>query len=276
LWVFLMSTSRRCSAEGADTEMQARQEIVVFPTSDALTTGAAECFVAVAAAAIRATGRFVVALSGGVTPRALYGRLASAVYNSRVNWPNAQVFWGDERCVPADDAASNARMARDTLLDHVPVPADHVHAVRGQVDPAGAAGAYEAELRAAFGTPVGAPARAPGAHFDLVLLGLGEDGHTASLFPGKSAVRETERWVMAEYVEAVSMWRVTLTPVVINAAAEIVFLVSGREKASILHRVLEGPRDPDHLPAQVIAPTAGRLRWLADADAAANLQRGAR
>jgi 6-phosphogluconolactonase len=266
-----MTTSRRCCAEDADTDTPGRPEIEVFPTSDALTARAAECFVAVATTAIRTTGRFVLALSGGATPRALYGRLASQGYHSRVNWPHAHVFWGDERCVPADDAASNARMAREALLDHVPVPSENVHVIRGQDDPAGAAAAYETELRALFGTAAGAPTLVPGARFDLVLLGLGEDGHTASLFPGMAAVRETERWVMAEYIPAVSMWRVTLTPVVINAAAEIVFLVSGREKAPILHRVLEGPADPHLLPAQMIAPTAGRLRWLVDSDAAANL-----
>ncbi|HVT38722.1 MAG TPA: 6-phosphogluconolactonase [Gemmatimonadaceae bacterium] len=271
-----MTTSRRSCAEDADTDTPGRPEIQVFPTSDALTAGAAECFVAVAAAAIRTTGRFILALSGGVTPRALYERLASQGYSSRVNWPQAQVFWGDERCVPADDAASNARMAREALLDNVPVRSERVHAIRGQDDPVRAATAYESELRAALGTPAGAPTHAPGACFDLVLLGLGGDGHTASLFPGMSAVRETELWVMAEYIPAVSAWRVTLTPIVVNAASEIVFLVSGREKASILQRVLEGPPDAQHLPAQTIAPTAGRLRWLVDADAAANLDRGGR
>ena len=253
--------------------MPGRPEIEVFPTSDALTTGAAECFVAVAAAAIRTSGRFVLALSGGMTPRALYARLASEAYASRVNWPRAQVFWGDERCVPADDPASNARMAREALLERVPVPSENVHPVRGEADPVEAGAAYEAELRASFGTPVGAPTHAAGARFDLVLLGLGEDGHTASLFPGMPAVRETGRWAMAEYIPALSMWRVTLTPVVINAAAETVFLVSGRAKASILQRVLEEPRDQHCLPAQAIAPTAGRLRWFVDADAAANLRR---
>jgi 6-phosphogluconolactonase len=149
------------------------------------------------------------------------------------------------------------------LLDHVSVPVEHIHRIRGEDDPATAAAAYERELRELV----------PDARCDLVLLGMGDNGHAASLFPGLSAVRETERWVTAEYVGEVSMWRVTLTPVVINAAAEVMFLVSGPEKAVMLRRVLEGPHQPEALPAQVVAPRAGRVRWLVDSAAAAELQR---
>ena len=246
-------------------------EIEVFETRDLLTSAAAECFVTLADAAIRARGKFTVALSGGTTPQAMYGRLAEATYQSRVRWEDVHFFWGDERCVPADDPANNAWMARAALLDRVPVRGQQIHRVRTEDSPTEAAASYEAELRAAFGTPVGAPAHESNSRFDLVLLGLGADGHTASLFPGLAAADEAARWVVAEYVPSVSMWRVTLTPVVINAAAEIVFLVAGSEKASILQRVLEGPHDPRHLPAQVIMPSAGRLRWLVDAAAASGL-----
>lgn len=186
------------------------------------------------------------------------------------------VCWGDERCVPPEDPASNYRMAREALLDHVPIPATNVHRIRGEGDPPTVAAAYEQELRTLFATPEGPPPRRPGARFDLVLLGMGNDGHTASLFPGTPAVHETGAaapWVLAQHVASVSAWRVTLTPALINAAADVLFLVSGAEKAPVLRAVLTGPYQPDLLPAQVIALDAGRLRWLVDAAAGAELQR---
>jgi 6-phosphogluconolactonase len=248
-------------------------EVEVFRSTDALMQAAADEFVRCAVEATRARGRFAVALAGGSTPAGLYALLARDAYARRIEWARVHVFWGDERCVPPGNPASNYRMAREHLLDRVPVPERSVHRVRGEGDPAEAATAYERELRAAFATPEGPPRPTPGSRFDLVLLGMGGDGHTASLFPGTSAVRERERWVRAQHVAAVSMWRVTLTPVVINAAAEVAFLVAGREKAPTLHRVLEGPYQPDALPAQAIAPHAGRLCWLVDAAAAADLRR---
>jgi 6-phosphogluconolactonase len=247
--------------------------VEIYPTADALMQAAAERFVACAGAAVRANGRFVVALSGGSTPERLYALLAAAPYAGRVDWPRVHVFWGDERCVPPDDRASNYRMARAALLDRVPVPEENVHRMRGEDDPVAAAAAYEQELRKVFVTPDGPPACSAGRRFDLVLLGMGDNGHTASLFPGTPAVHETEHWVMAQYVEAVSMWRLTLTPVVINAGAEVMFLVSGANKAAMLRRVLKGPYEPTALPAQAIAPHHGRLRWLVDASAAADLER---
>ena len=159
-------------------------------------------------------------------------------------------------------------MACEALLDHVPIPAAQVHRIRGEDPPQVAAEAYERTLRTLFATPAGPP----GACFDLVLLGMGDNGHTASLFPGLHAVREAERWVVAEFVAEVGMWRITLTPVVLNAAAEVVFLVGGADKAAMLHRVLDGPVDPDALPAQIVAPHHGRLRLLVDAEAAARLE----
>ncbi|HEV2671000.1 MAG TPA: 6-phosphogluconolactonase [Gemmatimonadales bacterium] len=238
--------------------------IEVLATADALAHAAAGRFVLAAHAAIETSGRFAVALSGGSTPRAFYTLLATEPYASRVEWPRVQWFWSDERCVPPDAAASNYRMAREALLDRVPVAAASIHRIHGEDDPTEAAAAYERTLRETFATPAGA-------RFDLVLLGMGVDGHTASLFPGGSAVRERQRWVMAEYVKSVSMWRVTLTPVVINAAADVAFVVAGREKATMLHRVLEGPYRPDALPAQVVAPSDGHARWLVDAAAAGEL-----
>ena len=238
----------------------------------ALMEGGAAAFVAAARAAIGAHGRFVTALSGGSTPRALFELLATERFASSVDWGRILVCWGDERAVPPDAEASNYRMAREALLDHVPIPPSQVHRVRGEEPPLVAAAAYEQTLRTLFATPVGPPRPVTGARFDLVLLGMGDNGHTASLFPGLHAVREAERWVVAESVAEVAMWRITLTPVVLNAAAEVVFLVSGADKAAMLHRVLDGPIRPDEFPAQIVAPHHGRLRWLVDAEAAALLE----
>jgi 6-phosphogluconolactonase len=181
------------------------------------------------------------------------------------------VVWGDERCVPPTDPESNFRMAREALLDHVPLPAGNVHRIHGEDDPARAAAAYEATLRELLRTPSGPPRSEPGRNIDLALLGLGENGHTASIFPGSAAAAELVRWVTAEYVPAVSMWRLTLTAPVLNAASEVLFLVSGGAKASMVKRILEGPRQPRELPAQLIAQTRGRTKWLMDQAASAEL-----
>jgi 6-phosphogluconolactonase len=251
----------------------ASRDVQFFGDASELTHAAAEAVVESALEAVRATGRFVIALSGGSTPNALFELLASDAYVRRIDWSRVHVFWGDERCVPPDDAASNYRSARDRLLARVAVPEPQVHRIHGEDDPTAAAAAYEQDLRATFATPTGPPRQTPGTRFDLVLLGMGPDGHTASLFPSTAAVRETERWVVAHRVAAVSMWRITLTPVVLAAAADVVFLVAGRDKAATLHRVLDGPYQPEMLPSQAIRPTAGRLRWLVDAAAAAELER---
>ncbi len=239
-------------------------DLAVLPSAAALADAAAGRFITAARDAIASHGQFIVALSGGSTPRDTYLLLGTEALVSRVMWSRVQVLWGDERCVPPDNIESNYRMARETLLDRVPIPAANVHRVHGEDDPATAAEVYEATLRALLRTPAGA-------RIDLVLLGLGEDGHTASLFPGNAAVHERTRWVMAARASAASVWRITLTPAVINAAAEILFLVSGGAKAGILRRVLEHPRRPQELPAQAIAPSNGRVRWCVDAAAAADL-----
>jgi len=236
-----------------------RADLEVLPSAPALADAVAGRFIAAAGDAIDSRGRFVVALSGGSTPRDTYRRLGSEALVSKVMWSRVQVLWGDERCVPPDHIESNYRMARETLLDRVPVPTANVHRIHGEDDPTIAAADYETTLRALL--PI-----------DLVLLGLGEDGHTASLFPGDAAVHEQTRWVMAAHAAAGSIWRITLTPAVINAAAEVLFIVSGAAKAGILRRVLEGPRRPQSLPAQAIAPSNGRVRWCVDAAAAAALQ----
>ncbi|MGH7591685.1 MAG: 6-phosphogluconolactonase [Gemmatimonadales bacterium] len=213
----------------------------------------------------------MVALAGGETPRRTYRRLAAEPRRSQVAWSQVVVLWGDERCVPADSADSNYRMAKDALLDHVAVRPEHVHRIHGEEDPATAAAKYETTLRGVFGTPTGPPRAGVGTAIDLVLLGLGADGHTASLFPGSAAARERSSWVVAAYAAAVSMWRITLTAEVINAAMAVSFIVSGGTKAEILRQVRHQQPGGVVLPAQLIAPSNGQVRWLVDAAAAAML-----
>ncbi|HHS97595.1 MAG TPA: 6-phosphogluconolactonase [Chloroflexi bacterium] len=226
----------------------------VFPDRNALARAAAERFVAAADEAVRARGRFFVALAGGSTPRPAYRLLADPACASRVDWDRVHLFWGDERCVPPDHPESNYRMVREALLDRVPIPVENVHRIRGEWPPEEAAAAYEAELRAIFG---------PDGRLDLVLLGLGADGHTASLFPGSAALDERERWVAAVFADPVGTWRITLTPPALNGAREVLFLVVGKPKAEALARVLAGW----DLPAGRIRPRSGRLSWFVDRDA---------
>ena len=230
--------------------------------------GAAEMFVEQARRTVPVRGRFSVALAGGNTPQRTYELLAGAPYRSGVDWSHVYVFWGDERCVPPDDARSNYRMTRTALLDHVPIPASNVHRIRGELPPADGARDYETVLARHFGAE---PAR-----FDLIFLGLGTNGHTASLFPGTSVLHEQTRRAAEVYVAELDMWRVTLTAPVLNAAAVVAFLVSGADKADVLREVLFGPRAPDRLPAQFVQPVAGEIRWLVDRAAASRLPASSR
>jgi 6-phosphogluconolactonase len=223
-----------------------------FPTAEALADAVANHVVEEARSAIARSGRFTLCLSGGATPRPAYQRLAQLDYARRVEWNRVHVVWGDERCVPPDHPRSNYGMAYEALLRHVPVPREQIHRIRGEDDPQVAAAAYERELRELLGDQ----------RLDLALMGLGADGHTASLFPGRPAVNELERWVMAVPSPNDAEWRVTLTPVVINAAAAVTFVVSEAAKAERLNEVLEGAYAPDRLPAQMIRPVNGRLRWM--------------
>lgn len=226
---------------------------------------------ACATAAIEARGRFLLALAGGSTPLPAYALLASEEFGGRIEWPRVHVLWGDERCVPPDDLRSNYRMAREALLDHVPLPPENIHRMRGEDEPAHAASDYEQLLSGLLVNQKLDARAAPGP--DLILLGMGDDGHTASLFPGQSALRETSRWVATAFIEAIGMWRITLTPGFINTARNVSFVVSGTSKAERLHEVLEGPRLPERLPAQFIEPTSGHLTWFVDEAAAALLRR---
>lgn len=219
--------------------------------------------------AIRSSGRFTLALAGGSTPRRLYERLAEPEHAGRIEWDQTHIFWGDERCVPPDHPESNYRMARELLIDHVPVPPRNIHRIRGEADPQQAAAAYEQELKDFFFPGPASSAALP--EFDLILLGMGDDGHTASLFPGAAALHEEKRWVVACRVEKIEDWRVTLTPRVINAARNVFFVVTGRGKARCLKEVLQGPFRPDELPAQAIRPVPGKVVWMVDAEAASLL-----
>ena len=239
--------------------------IHLFDDLEALSRGAAEFFAATARNAVAARGRFSIALSGGSTPRRTYEMLARPTFRDRVDWARAHIFWGDERCVDPDDPRSNARLAQEALLRQVPVPAGQVHPMDCLPDPREAARRYEALLQSFFAG--GEPC------FDLILLGLGENGHTASLFPGDPVLGERERWVAPVYLVEQDLHRLTLTAPLLNQAREVVFLVAGAAKAAVVREVLQGPRDPLRLPAQLIHPEGGELHWLLDNEAAGTLSR---
>ncbi len=239
-----------------------RSTVSVYPDNESLIAGAADLIVESAEKAVKERGRFTLALSGGETPQPLYERLAAPGYRERIDWSRVLIFFGDERCVPPYDPRSNYLMARTSLFDKAPIPRENIYRMRGEDQPGKAAGDYEEILRRTFGGDAG---------FDLILLGMGDNGHTASLFPGLAAVTEKERWVLAAYVEVAGMWRITMTPVVINGARQVVFLVSGGKKAEILRRVLKGPFEPVVLPSQAVRPASGELRFLLDRQAAAKL-----
>lgn len=201
-------------------------------------------------------GRFTAALSGGETPRRMYEILATNPYRERIHWKDVHIFWSDERCVTDDDPRSNALMAHQALLSHVPLPPQNIHPIRCVSSPQQAALQYEDELKVFFSQQ--------NPHFHLVLLGLGSNGHIASLFPHTQVLNEKERLVSAVFVEELGMHRVTFTAPYINQAEQVVFLVSGADKAQVLEDVLEGPYQPNELPAQLIRPAGIHPLWLVD------------
>lgn len=241
--------------------------IIATTTIDSLFVTAAREVVKVVTGCLNEGRECSVALAGGSTPRGLYRLLTGEPYRSQIPWDHLRVFWGDERTVPPEHQESNFRMAEEALLSRVPIPSKQVFRIEGELPADEAAARYEAVLREQFRLSLGEVPR-----FDLVLLGMGPDGHTASLFPGTSAVAESHKLVTAPWVEKFHTRRVTLTPVVLNAAKQVIFLVSGQDKATALQSVLEGPFEPARYPAQVINPTAGKLVWLLNQDAADLLQ----
>jgi 6-phosphogluconolactonase len=248
---------------------EATTRVLIHDDAEAVARAAARRFVEIADEATRARGRFSVALSGGSTPRRIYELLAGEEFAARVDWTKAHVFFGDERCVPPGDEASNYRAAHETLLARVSVPAGNVHRMIGEGDAVANARLYEDELRSFFGD-------ATFPQFDLVMLGLGEDGHTASLFPGTPALEERGAWVVANWVEKLNAYRLTLTAPAINHAAHVMFVVTGAGKADRLCEVLRGEQESRRLPAQLIRPTDGTLEWFIDRAAAARLEGGAK
>ncbi len=246
--------------------------IEILGDGEALALRAADVFALAAQEAAAARGRFAVALSGGETPRALYRSLARQQFSQKIPWRRVHLYWGDERCVPPDDAQSNYAMARDTFIKHVPVPAENVHRMRGEDPPEEAAQAYDSELRKLAGL---ARPRVDVPVFDLVLLGLGQDGHTASLFPHSDALTVEDRLAVATQAPDGSP-RLTVTAPVINAARRVWFLVSGAAKAGMVAEVIEGLRIPRAVPAQGVAPVHGALTWFLDEAAAAELSPEAR
>ncbi len=240
----------------------------VEPDADALARRAAQYFVEMAEEAVSARGRVRIAVSGGSSPEAAFALLGDPLqpWRAQMPWDKLDLYWVDERCVGPDHPDSNYRMTRESLLDHAPLEPRQIHRIEGELEPEVAAARYESELRNSF--------RLEGAElprFDLIALGMGTDGHTASLFPHTEAIHELTRLVTANHVPTKDAWRITLTWPVINRASSVFFLASGSDKALILKEVLTGPKDLDRLPSQLIWPASGILTLILDKSAAALL-----
>jgi 6-phosphogluconolactonase len=239
-------------------------EIRVFPTRDELNCATADRFCLAAQRRLGAGSLFCAALSGGLTPRELYQLLAEPGFARQIPWDATHLFQVDERAVPPGDPESNFGMIREAMLARAPLPSEHFHRMAAESqDLEEAARRYSQEI-----AEVMRPGPREWPRFDLILLGLGPDGHTASLFPGSAALEERERWVVPNYVEKLKAWRLTLTLPVINSAAEVIFLLSGPDKAEIVRRVLHPASPADSFPAQRVQPASGQLRWYLDQSAA--------
>jgi 6-phosphogluconolactonase len=240
----------------------------VWPKPEAVAQAAAQLFMEAASKAASARGVARIAISGGITPKRMFSLLADPAqpFHAQIPWAKLMLYWVDERCVSPTDADSNYRMTRETLLDHVPLPPENIFRMEGELDPEEAANRYETFLRNSM--------RLEGAElptFDLILLGMGDDGHTASLFPHTAAIDELGRLVVANHVPQKDTWRITLTWPVINQGREVAFLIEGGAKVDVLAEVLLGPHDPERLPSQLIRPANGKLSFLLDQAAAAKL-----
>ena len=240
--------------------------VAVYPDLDTISQQAAQYVVRVANEAIVTQGRFTIALSGGNTPKKLYSLLGSEPYRSQIDWKLVDIFWSDERCVPPDSPDSNYRMAHEVLLSHIQIPAPQVHRMPADSPGRDAASlTYTQEMQHVFGTN-GIP------NFDLIQLGMGPEGHTASLFPHQPSLHETERLVIPVSVPKPPPDRLTFTPPILNAARNVLFLVTGADKADALHAVLEGEYNPDEYPAQIVRPPNGEVTWMVDTAAAQKIQ----
>ena len=245
--------------------------LTVLPSPAEVAKASAELFTSSIVSAVSARGQARVAISGGSTPKAMFALLADPAqpYFAQIPWSSLQLFWVDERCVPPTDSDSNFHMTDLNLLSKVPLPPANIHRMEGELDPEVAAARYESEIRNAF--------KLEGAEtptFDLILLGMGDDGHTASLFPHTEAIDSMAHIVTANHVPQKDTWRITLTWPVINQGREVAFVIAGKDKAPVLARVLTGPYDPETLPSQLIRPSSRKLTMLLDTAAAAELPSG--
>jgi 6-phosphogluconolactonase len=237
-----------------------KPQVRVFPDMEAMSVGAAERFNTLAKETIVSRGRFIAALSGGSTPRRFYSLLGSPPYRDKIDWNKVHLFWADERCVPRGHSESNFKLVADTFLSQVAIPEENIHRIKGENKPDLAAEEYEQDIRSFFGsqtTPV----------FDFLILGAGEDGHTASLFPGTIALREKIRLAMPVYLDPPNMHRVTLTLPVLNHASQVLFLVSGQAKARMVYEIVENGNPHDY-PAGLVRPLHGSIAWFVEKEAA--------
>jgi len=232
--------------------------ITIYPDLDTISQQAAAYIARIAREAIVTRGRFTIALSGGNTPKKLYGLLGSEPYSSQIDWKLVDIFWSDERCVPPDDPESNYYMAQEVLLQHLSIPVAQVHRMPADRDDRNAASlAYTQDIQHVFATN-GIP------DFDLIQLGMGPEGHTASLFPHQPSLHETQRLVMPVSVPKPPPDRLTFTPPVLNAAHHVLFPATGADKVDALHAVIEGPPNTDEYPAQIVRPPNGEVTWMVD------------
>lgn len=233
--------------------------IEVQPTPEQVAQAAAEKVVERCRLALEEKETFTLCLAGGSTPKAMYQLLAGDDYRKRIEWARVEIFFGDERTVPPDHADSNYKMAREALLDHVPIPGDNVYRMKGELDPEQAATEYGQMLKEKFGDNAG---------LDLLLIGMGDDAHTLSLFPGTTALSEEKHRCVANHVPKLDTWRITLTAPFANRSEQVLALITGEKKAKPLQTALEGDRDPQTYPIQLIQPDEGRFTLLLDAAAA--------
>lgn len=206
---------------------------------------------------------FTLVLSGGQTPKLLYTKLASKDFKEKINWKRIHIFWGDERVVPFNDDRNNAKMVFDILIDHLDIPSGNVHIIRTDIEPNFSVDAYRKMLHTYFDNT--------SKSFDLALLGIGDDGHTLSLFPGSPIIEDHIHWVNSVYYLKQEMYRITLMPILVNRSSNIVFIVDGPKKSKVLQQVLEGEYQPTKFPAQIIKPEVGELHWFLDEAAAKEL-----
>lgn len=251
-------------------------ELHVYKDAEQLSQAVAEWMTGLIARTLKVHDRFTIALSGGSTPKLLHKILASPPYKDQIDWSKMHIFWGDERAVPFEDSRNNAKMACDTLLNFVQVPPSQIHVMRTDIEPDAAALEYEKILHQYFdaipGDPDGAATPTLPSSFDLVLLGMGDDGHTLSLFPGMDIVHEETAWAKAFFLPAQDMYRITLTKTIVNRAAHIAFLTTGPGKAHALKEVLKGAYNPNLYPSQEIKPVNGELHWFVDEAATTQLK----